>query len=246
MKTINALVVAAFATLTAASYGSFSYSTGFEASEGFSLGSIGGQNGYSLFPVGAENVNISDANPLGGTQHLRIGRDPNATPGQFAGAQSSIFDTTGLDIFSFSADFSISALGGGSYDFVGYDSVNTALAFQVSFLFTGDIILVDNSGWEITGATWTPGDTLNFSTVHNFADGTASYSLNGTEFYSASTLSGASGISYFALLSDNTQMGDVGDFDNINFAGEAVPEPMTMSVLGLGAAALAFRRRKRS
>lgn len=246
MKLKQALFVTAAVAIAAVSNAAYNYSTGFEASEGFTLGNINGQNGYTVFTAAPNGPVISNLNPNGGSQHLRLGPDTAAPVGTLNGAFSDLFDTTGADIYTLSLDIAIGDTGGADYDVVGQDTVAGFLSYRVKFSWLGDILVQDASGFVDTGFDYTIGDYTNLTVITDYAANTISYNYGGTEIFTSNAdWSGALSVNQFVLLSDNFQAGEFGDIDNLTFTGEAVPEPMTMGVLAAGLAAAAAARRKR-
>ncbi len=246
LKLKQALLVASVAALAASSQAVFNYSTGFESSEGFSVGNIDGQNGYTVFTAAANGPVIASNNPNGGNQHLQLGYDPGAPLGTSNGVFSEEFDTTGADIYTLSFDLAIGDTGGADYFFVGQDTVAGFLSFYVNFSYLGNIQVVDGGTWTDTGVAWNIGDYTNLTIIQDFAAGTSTYLYGGNEIYSSAIWNtGALGVNQFVLFSDNFHLNEVADIDNLTFTGEAVPEPMTMGVLGAGLAAAALARRKR-
>lgn len=103
----------------------------------------------------------------------------------------------------------------------------------------GTYRFVDSGGLNFTTQTtgvMAPG-TYNRSSNTSWPTGASHSSLAGA--FNGSNLAGT----WTLLINDNAG-GDTGDFGGWTFNTSPVPEPATMAVLGLGAAALLRRRRK--
>src|SRR5690606_30849364 len=82
---------------------------GFESSEGFALGAIGGQQGWTEFDVSAGAG--ADVVEIDGRRALRLGDNPAAPNGVFVGALSpEVFDPGERGVFT--ADVRIDDLAG--------------------------------------------------------------------------------------------------------------------------------------
>jgi len=248
MKT-KAFAIAVLAVLATASQAAFTYETGFETAEGFTVGAIDGQNGYSTFLAAQFAPEISAENAASGSQHLRLGNG-GATVGTSNGAFSPVFATGTNDVYTLSLDIAINDELGADYTVVAQDTVAGLLNFRVRFDFEGNIFVVDDLGsggvFVDTGVAWNPGAYNNLTVVQDIANDSINYSYNGSTFYTSSNWNNNTGLNQFVLFSDSFQVpGGFGDIDNVSLVGaEAVPEPATMMMLGLGAAAIAARKRR--
>lgn len=245
MKIKNALFVASVAAIAASSHAAFSYSTGFESSEGWNLGLANGQNGYTVFTAAPNGPIISNVNPNGGSQHLRLGPDTSASVGTLNGVFSPEFATGSNDIYTLSLDIAIGATGGADYDIAGQDTAAGLINFRVKFSWLGNILVQSTSGFVDTGALWNEGGYNNLTVVQNIANNSITYSYGGSQIYTDTNWNSNTGLNQIVMFSDNFHIGEFGDIDNVVLTGEAVPEPMTMGVLAAGLAAAAAARRKR-
>jgi len=217
------------------------YATGFEAADGFAPGNIFGQAGWTVFS-GDTNQIISTANPAGGVQHYRNQREPAFGSGTLVGAFSPASGAAPIAAHSMSVDIAIGATGGADYDVVPQAPSQGFLTARVKFFYLGDIYVLDDTGAGLTfvdtGTNWIPGGyhdlTIDIDPIGDSID----YYYNGGLIYSgvAGVFAGTA-TEQVVLLSDNFQLQEVGDFDNL----VVTPEPTSLLLLALGA--LALRRR---
>ncbi|MFQ5423376.1 MAG: PEP-CTERM sorting domain-containing protein [Phycisphaerae bacterium] len=230
--------------VTPAPRGPGSLVTGFEPSEGFLVGPVGGQMGWTTFNASTTEGHVDALNPMGGSQHLRIDHDPASPNGTSIGAFSPNLGALPVGPSSLTVDVAISAAGGADYDIVVQAPSQGFLSARVKFSWQGHILVLDNPGTGLsfvdTGVTWNVGTytnlTINIDPVANTID----YSYGGTPIYSgvAGVFAGTT-MEQVVLFSDNWNLTDVGDFDNVSM----VPEPATLAMLGLGGLCLVRRRR---
>ncbi len=247
---IKALAFASLVVAAVSSQAAFTYSTGFESSEGFTVGAIDGQNGYTTFTAAAAVPVISTANAASGSQHLRLPQG-GSTTGTLSGAFSSVFTPGANDVYTLSLDIAISGDLGANYSVVAQDTVASLLNFRVEFDWQGNIFVVDDLGlgaeYVDTGVSWTVGGYNNLTVVQDIANNTISYSYNGSSIYSGANWNGNTSLNQIVMFSDSWQNpGEFGDIDNVSLVGtDAVPEPATMMILGLAATAVAARKRRK-
>lgn len=248
---MRTLLLAAFAAFALSSAQAFSYATGFETADGFSLGAINGQNGYTTFTAAQDAPVISDANPFTGNQHLRLPDDPNVADGTLNGAFSQDFSsmTTGDTFFDLGLDMSITSAGGADYDIVGQTPGQTNLSFRMKFGFEGNILILDDVGngaeFVDTGVSWTNGAYKHVEIQVDTTTDRVDYFYDGANIYNGMNFSSGFGTNQFVIFSDSFQNPDeFGDVDNVTLDTQSVPEPATMVLLGLGLAGFAARRKK--
>lgn len=115
----------------------------FEESEGYSLGAIGGQQGWEEFAL-TSGVG-SDVVTIDGRRALRLTDNPSADNGRFVGGLSpEVFDPGQRG--EFSIDVRIDDLAGASYTVVGQSLEKFGVTFRVVFEFGGTIFVVDDTG----------------------------------------------------------------------------------------------------
>ncbi len=220
----------------------------FEEAEGYSLGAIGGQQGWEEFAL-TSGVG-SDVVSIGGRRALRLTDNPSADNGRFVGGLSpEVFDPGRRG--EFSIDVRIDDLAGASYTVVGQSLEKFGVTFRVVFEFGGTIFVVDDTGngtgfvdtnvffdrgeFKELRVEWTPSRTT--------------YYYDGEMIYESTATGFARALDQVVLASDAWQDGGfpVGDgpvaayFDNVRIA---VPAPGCSVVLAtLALAACRSRRR---
>ena len=214
--------------------------------EGFAVGPVDGQFGYTIFGGGDTNaVSIDTANPAGGNQHLRVANDAQASPGTLRGAFTPTAADVADPIITMSVDVSIGATGGADYDVVPQAPTQGFLSARVKFNFLGNIFILDDTGGGLsfidTGIAWTVGSYENLTIEMDRSAGTLDYYYGGSHIYSSvSGIFAGTAFEQVVLLSDNFNAGEVGDFDNLTVS---IPAPASLALLGLGGLAATRRRR---
>src|SRR5690554_6758883 len=163
------LLVAALGLFVASSVNAQT-TVSFESSEGFSIGNINGQNGWTVTGDGTggfiSNQTISSSIASQGTQSLKIDEDTN-----FGGQQNIVmgafydFSGTMSVPYSVSVDVNISALNGA--DFMMGIAGNANFISQFITRYTGDVQVVDNDASQqlvyvtVPGLSWVPNTWYN-------------------------------------------------------------------------------------
>ena len=237
------------------------YTTGFEPEEGYAPGFIEGQAGWTSYDDGSIiEPSISDGAPLDGTQHLRFGFDPIIPPGVTAlaaigpdsGDQSGVAVRSSLRI-----DVKIDGLGGADYEVLPTSPSQGLIATRVDFSYLGTILVadfVDGSFQFIdTGVPWKLDEYGELRVDLDPTKDLLEYYYDGELIYTSTAgVLGATIIERALIFSDNFNLSDVGDFDNLEITIEptAVAVPtlgqvgmvvMLLSMLGFGI----FRLRQR-
>jgi hypothetical protein len=220
----------------------------FEESEGYSLGAIGGQQGWEEFSL-TSGVG-SDVVAIDGRRALRLTDNPSVANGRFVGGLSpELFDPGRRG--EFSVDVRIDDLAGASYTVVGQSLAKFGVTFRVVFEFGGTIFVVDETDAGVAfvdtnvffdrgefrelRVEWTP-----FRTTYYYDD----------EMIYESTATGfARALDQVVLASDAWQDGGfpVGEgpvaayFDDVRIA---VPSPGAWVALGACAFAACSSRRR--
>jgi len=246
-RLIAVAVVAALASVASANI----YATGFEATEGFATGFIGGQNGWSAFSASTVEGHVDTVNPASGAQHLRISNDPAAGAGNYVGGFSPDWGPQPAGQYTVSVDVCIGATGGADYDIVPQAPSQSFLTARVKYFWDdydldgtpGDVVVLDDDGTGLTyydtGYDYTPGVYHNLTIDIDAIGNTIDYYFDGTLAYSgmAGVFAGTS-VEQVVFLCDNWNAGESGDFDNLL----VTPEPTSLVLLALGGLALIRRR----
>lgn len=156
----------AWITLEQEMLGSTFFETGFEPSEGYTVGLINGQSSWSASATGALSAHpsISDDNPSTGVQHARCASDPAFAAEQWFDL-SRPFDPAGPGPCTISFDVNISQTGGAWYAIAGYDRDGPMADWQIDFDpedpggdgVPGDIFIWSASPYVNTMAEYEPG-----------------------------------------------------------------------------------------
>ncbi|GAA4817475.1 hypothetical protein GCM10023308_13220 [Marinicella pacifica] len=220
-------------------------SHGFEASEGFSLGFLGGQAGWTVFANSSVEPTIDNSNPASGSQHFRMAEDTSISWGTDVGGFSPDLGPQPAGVENrVNADFMISSSGGSDYYLIGQAPSLTFATWNVNFDWQGNIFVADDLGggfaYEDTGVAWPVNSYFNFEVVTN-PGGTAGveYYLDGTLIWTQTTmLSASDNVEQVVFYNDNFQFGsgETADMDNLMIDTDAAGQPPTpaMPVPGLG------------
>jgi hypothetical protein len=217
------------------------YATGFETAEGFVVGDINAQQGWSVFS-GDVNQVVSAVNPATGSQHYRNQNEPAFATGTLVGAFSPDLGASPIAPQMLSVDVNIGATGGADYDVVPQAPSQGLLTARVKFSWLGDILVLDDLGgglaFQDTGVDYMPGMYKNLTIDMDPGANTLDYYYDGALVYSSvAGVYAGTAIEQVVLLSDNWHAGETGDFDNLAWT----PEPASLALMGL---ALALIRRR--
>ena len=168
----------------------------------------------TAFVISPTEGHIDTANPATGVQELRVSVDLNA--GLFAnvGCFSPDLGVQDVDLSIMSVEVSVSDTGGADYFIVPQAPSQGLLTANVDFSFTGDILVENGGGFQDTGADWTPGVYHNLTLVVNPVGNTIDYYVDDVLIFTTSVFAGTT-IEQVVLLSDNFQLDDSGDFDDL-------------------------------
>ncbi len=223
--------------------GGLEFSTGFED---LTLGPINGQAGWTVFSANAAAPVISDVNPAGGNQHLRISRGAGSS-GSLNGAFSPLFGTTAGGQSVVSVDVSMNTDAGADAQIIAQAPSQALLSWRVVLSFTGAINVLDDTGSGLTfvdtGATWVPGEYRNLTVAMDSDANTIDYFYDGSLIYSgAAGVFAGTGVEQVILASDNFYNDE---FESISYDNLMVSIPTPGAVALLGMAGVAATRRRR-
>lgn len=199
---LGALLVGSLFTASA------QYSTSFEASEGFTLGQLGTQNGWGISAAAdPSTITISDAGATDGDYSLSVSGG-NGADHALRGAFSPTFDVSG-DIITFSFDIMTSAFSENGSDFYisPQSPTQQLLTSRIVFSYDGSIVVLDEAGgaplgYVVTEATYEAETWYNVEIVQNNTAGSIDYYLNDELIYSGVAF-GATNIEQIVILNDN-------------------------------------------
>ncbi|MBA5792321.1 T9SS type A sorting domain-containing protein [Flavobacterium sp. xlx-214] len=195
----------------------------FESSEGFTLGNVNGQNGWTVTGAGAgvfiANQEISAAKANHGTQSLKIAEDLTYAPQQqlIMGAYYNFPTALNSTHYSVSADINFDYVSGTDESaFLFALGGSTNFLAQFIFDYTGDMLVttLDNTGVEtaeqVAGKTWAGNQWYNIKIE---IDGTQMkyYLNNNLEF--TGTITANEQFKHLRFVHDN--WGGSGYLDNI-------------------------------
>lgn len=201
---------------------------GFESGEGFTPGFIASQVGWTAFSASLVEGHIDTANPYTGTQNLRISLDAAVAAGTIVGAFSPVVADTVVDASSVQVYVNIGATGGADYDVVPQSPTQAMLTARVNFSYLGDINVLDDVGaglaFEDTGADWVPGVYTLLQIDVDPVGNTIDYYYGGALIYSSvAGIVAATIVEQVVLLSDNWNVTESGDFDDLMIERGDVP-----------------------
>ena len=211
-----------------------SYHTSFEVAEGYEIGTCAGQMGWQMLSASHLQGHVTAVHPSEGEKHAKFALDVSAPKGDFVGCFSPHSEPASDAPSSMQMDISISATGGADYNLIGQSLSDGCITSWVKMSFLGDILVLDDTGGGLmfvdTGTDWT---VNGFGTVKAAIDPvneTLVYSYNGTQIYSGvGGIICGSAIEQVVYLSDNCQVSDNADIDNIFFDNGSKVTAITLS-----------------
>ena len=207
----------------------FPYRTSFETSQGFVAGPLNGQAGWTTFNATAGQPTVTNVNPRTGAQHLRLVDTPAVPNNTLSGGFSPDLGVANGQRTATSVWLSINNVtpgpnGGADYDVIGQETTPTGeISFRVKFMFSGDVVIVDDTNHDGTlefvdsGANWSPNTYNNLRVFHNPASNQIAYFLNRALIYqSVDGIFAGDDVSQVVLASDNFFVaGESGDYDDL-------------------------------
>lgn len=228
------------------------FATSFEASEGFDIGPLEPQNGFTASGVNANWASISNTNPSDGSQHLRLVRDSNVARGTTRVALSPSIGPLNDGSSITSLFVNISNYGGADYDIVGQAPSQGLLTWRVRFNFdngqgAGNLFVLDDIGAGLqfidTGASWLAGAHRRLRVEVDHQSNVIRYYYAESLIYtSVAGLFAATRVEQIGWVTDNLQLdGETADFDDLQLT---IPEPSGFAFLLAFGAAIATRCRR--
>ncbi|MCF6288848.1 MAG: hypothetical protein L3J53_06390 [Proteobacteria bacterium] len=194
----------------------------FEIEEGFSVGLLNGQNGWTTFEQSLVAPVIGTGNASSGDQHIILIKDPALDEGALVGGFSPDLGALPADDTSIvSIDIYISNVGGASYGFIAQAPSEAMLTWRVEFNASGTINILDDEGAGLvfvnTKTDWQESTYFNFKVNTNPEANTIEYYLDDTLIYtSVAGVFAASPVEQTIVLANNFQRDrEFADFDNL-------------------------------
>lgn len=156
----------------------------FENSEGYTVGNLGGQQGWTVWgglPVA--NAQVVNSNPTDGTRSFNM--ISNGLVQDPCGIEKNITSLVTSNDVEISFDYNFAGLNSSSYEIAIYNNAlisDYTAAFQIDYL-TGTLSFRTNSGL-VDGPVLTANQWHNLKMIIKQSDNTLKYFTNGTQIYS--------------------------------------------------------------
>jgi len=171
------------------SFGAFNFKAqiqkiSFENSEGYTVGNLGGQQGWTVWgglPVA--NAQVVNSNPTDGTRSFNM--ISNGLVQDPCGIEKNITSLVTSNDVEISFDYNFAGLNSSSYEIAIYNNAlisDYTAAFQIDYL-TGTLSFRTNSGL-IDGPVLAANQWHNLKMIIKQSDNTLKYFTNGTQIYS--------------------------------------------------------------
>lgn len=202
--------------------------TSFEASEGYTLGSIASQNGWNVTAAATLSTVSSDYSSGGGTNSLKI-QGNNGTVHTLAGAFGPVTVVNGNTI-TVSMDIYFTNVSATASDFqiLTQSPSQAKVTSRVNFNYEGNIMILDSSPTPLdplalayidSGDDFVAGQWYNFRIVLDNLANTINYFLNNNLIYTG-TRFGATNVEQLVFLNDNYD--STAYFDNLQVTSGAL------------------------
>lgn len=177
----------------------------FETSEGYTLGTLEGQNGWTMWGDAIEKmVQVTTQSPTDGLNSFVLISDGNYT-GDLMGVEKPITTFHNTEI---SFDIKLGALDGSDQSVDLYDSEYNSIA-SIYFSWDGMIVVSDGTAYQDVG-TWQPDKVYNVKYNVNFNTNKVDYYLDGGLLLSAPII-GATSLDIIDFTTDNYASGYIVD-----------------------------------
>lgn len=191
-------------------------STSFESAQGFTLGNLNGQNGWTVFAASPNIPVVTDSQSTDGSYSIQL----IATNGQANSGGFSPLFTSNLDVV-LTVDMFLSSTTGelSDTDFIAQSPSQSLLTSRVKFSFDGSVLIVDNPGTGTAFITTT--ETVirdawfELKIEYRFSAGEILYYIDNNLIYTGTVFGGTNVEQYIALF-DNFESDAY--FDNITYS----------------------------
>lgn len=178
-----------FTLMVFMSFGAFNFKAqiqkiSFENSEGYTVGNLGGQQGWTVWgglPVA--NAQVVNSNPTDGTRSFNM--ISNGLVQDPCGIEKNITSLVTSNDVEISFDYNFAGLNSSSYEIAIYNNAlisDYTAAFQIDYL-TGTLSFRTNSGL-VDGPVLAANQWHNLKMIIKQSDNTLKYFANGTQIYS--------------------------------------------------------------
>lgn len=178
-----------FTLMVFMSFGAFNFKAqiqkiSFENSEGYTVGNLGGQQGWTVWgglPVA--NAQVVNSNPTDGTRSFNM--ISNGLVQDPCGIEKNITSLVTSNDVEISFDYNFAGLNSSSYEIAIYNNAlisDYTAAFQIDYL-TGTLSFRTNSGL-VDGPVLAANQWHNLKMIIKQSDNTLKYLANGTQIYS--------------------------------------------------------------
>ena len=178
-----------FTLMVFMSFGAFNFKAqiqkiSFENSEGYTVGNLGGQQGWTVWgglPVA--NAQVVNSNPTDGTRSFNM--ISNGLVQDPCGIEKNITSLVTSNDVEISFDYNFAGLNSSSYEIAIYNNAlisDYTAAFQIDYL-TGTLSFRTNSGL-VDGPVLAANQWHNLKVIIKQSDNTLKYFANGAQIYS--------------------------------------------------------------
>lgn len=178
-----------FTLMVFMSFGAFNFKAqiqkiSFENSEGYTVGNLGGQQGWTVWGgLPAANAQVVNSNPTDGTRSFNM--ISNGLVQDPCGIEKNITSLVISNDVEISFDYNFAGLNSSSYEIAIYNNAlisDYTAAFQIDYL-TGTLSFRTNSGL-VDGPVLAANQWHNLKMIIKQSDNTLKYFANGTQIYS--------------------------------------------------------------
>ena len=228
-------VVVVMAVAPAAAWGVTIYATDFEQSEGYSLGGLNGQQGWT----GDVDTTVQSGDKSSGDWAVQMAADGSYTSQFNDMAKRTFTDPSGTyALVTIAQDVKVTATDEAEYLVATMDGATRTNSVVFSF---GGGILVNGS---YTGYNWLVGSWRTLTMTLDFDAETMDVDYSGTLIADDVSFEASGGLTELLLATDDyVGSGSSMYYDKLSIT--AIPEPLSLSVLAAGLVGLWLRRRGR-
>jgi hypothetical protein len=206
---------------------SYLFGSGFESGEGFALGPIEPQAGWTASGTNLPFASVKNLLPYTGLQHLRLIHDTTTGVGVNRIAFSPLQATAANTPSTVYVKIRISNDGGADHDVVAQAPSQGFLSWRVKFSWSGDlgtepgtIYVLDDPGTGLayinTGVLWTVGVYKELRVDFDPINGTIRYYYGGAPIYTGVVYAGTAVEQVLALTDNYENTGETEELDGLS------------------------------